>query len=113
MTSACGIATSSANEPGPLKPGCHWSGQTWAFPDAHQAQVPQPQTNGTTTRSPTRARTFPVEGARAEASWRTCASTSPSGATTRTATPAVAVPVAPTFTSSVFSARGGPFSTGF
>ena len=44
----------SANDPQWVKPGCCWSGQTWASPARHHSHRPQPQTNGTVTRSPTR-----------------------------------------------------------
>ena len=50
LKSANGSATYSANDPGPLKPGCHWWGQTCEAPDRHTAQSPHPQTNGTVTR---------------------------------------------------------------
>jgi hypothetical protein len=54
FASARGRATRSANEPGRVKPGCSWSGQTCASPARHCSQVPHPSTNGTVTRSPTR-----------------------------------------------------------
>ena len=40
--------------PGQVKPGCDWSGHTWASPAAQYSHRPHPQTNGTVTRSPTR-----------------------------------------------------------
>ena len=54
FTSAAWIATRSANDPGPVKPGWVWCGQTWVSPGRQYSHVPQPQTNGTVTRSPTR-----------------------------------------------------------
>ena len=56
LVSAARRATSSANDPGPVKPGWVWSGHTWVSPTAHHSQRPQPQTNGTVTRSPTAQR---------------------------------------------------------
>ncbi len=46
------IATSSANEPGPVKPGWVCCGHTCASPARQYSHIPQPQTNGTVTRSP-------------------------------------------------------------
>jgi hypothetical protein len=56
FTSAAWIATRSAKDPGPLKPGCVWSGQTCASPARQYSHAPHPQTNGTVTRSPGRHR---------------------------------------------------------
>ena len=53
LASARGTATRSANDPGSVKPGWSWSGQTWASPARQCAHSPQPRTNGTVTRSPT------------------------------------------------------------
>ena len=53
FTSACRTATNSANEPSCVKPGWVWFGHTCASPARHCSHVPQPQTNGTVTRSPT------------------------------------------------------------
>ena len=47
------MATRSAYDPGMVNPGCDWSGHTWASPAAQYSHLPQPQTNGTVTRSPT------------------------------------------------------------
>jgi hypothetical protein len=59
LTSAAGMATCSANEPGPVKPGWVCRGHTWAWPARQYSHVPQPQTNGTVTRSPGRHRVTP------------------------------------------------------
>ena len=56
FTSAAWIATRSAKDPGPVKPGCVWSGQTCASPARQYSHAPHPQTNGTVTRSPGRHR---------------------------------------------------------
>ena len=56
FVSAAWTATSSANEPGPVNPGWVCSGHTCAWPDRQYSQRPQPQTNGTVTRSPARQR---------------------------------------------------------
>ena len=59
LSAACS-ATYSANEPQWVNPGCSWSGQTWALPSRHHEHRPQPQTNGTVTRSPTCHRVTPA-----------------------------------------------------
>ena len=56
LKSAAGIATSSANEPAMVKPGCNCWGQICASPETHHEHRPQPQTNGAVTRSPIAAR---------------------------------------------------------
>ncbi len=56
LASAACTATSSANEPGPVNPGWVWSGHTWASPARQNSHRPQPQANGTVTRSPGRHR---------------------------------------------------------
>ena len=56
FVSAAWIATRSANDPGPVNPGWVWSGQTWASPARQYSHRPQPQANGTVTRSPARHR---------------------------------------------------------
>ncbi len=53
LWSAAWIATSSANEPGPVNPGWVCRGHTCASPARQNSHRPQPQTNGTVTRSPT------------------------------------------------------------
>ena len=76
MSAAC-TATSSANEPGPVKPGWVWSGQTWLSPPRQYSQRPQPQTNGTVTRSPTdqRSTSGPTSATWPASSWPgTCGS---------------------------------------
>ena len=52
FASAACTATSSANDPGPVNPGWVCRGQTWASPARQCSHRPQPQTNGTVTRSP-------------------------------------------------------------
>ena len=54
LASAACTATSSANEPGPVNPGWVCRGHTWASPARQCSQLPQPQANGTVTRSPAR-----------------------------------------------------------
>jgi hypothetical protein len=56
FVSAAWTATSSAKEPGPVKPGWVWRGHTWASPAWQYSHRPQPHTNGTVTRSPARQR---------------------------------------------------------
>jgi len=56
FASAAWIATSSANEPGPVKPGWVWCGHTWASPARQYEHLPQPHAKGTVTRSPARHR---------------------------------------------------------
>ena len=56
LRSAAWTATRSAKDPGPVKPGWVCRGQTWDSPAAQYSQAPQPHTNGTVTRSPTRHR---------------------------------------------------------
>ena len=51
--SARGSATYSANEPQAVKPGWKSRSQTCVSPRRHGSQTPQPQQNGTVTRSPT------------------------------------------------------------
>ena len=58
--SAAWIATRSAKEPGPVKPGWVWCGQTCASPARQYSHVPHPHTNGTVTRSPGRHRVTPA-----------------------------------------------------
>src|SRR4051794_38380972 len=53
FTSAWSRATSSANDPQPLKPGWVCRSQTCWLPLAHSRHEPQATTNGTVTRSPT------------------------------------------------------------
>src|ERR1700722_12571969 len=52
LVSAAWIATRSANDPGPVNPGWVWSGHTWVSPARQYSHRPQPQANGTVTRSP-------------------------------------------------------------
>jgi hypothetical protein len=52
LWSAARTWTFSAYDPGWVKPGWVWSGQTCAWPVRHHSQRPQPFTNGTVTRSP-------------------------------------------------------------
>ena len=59
LVSAACSATYSAKDPQWVKPGCCWSGHTWAFPARHHSHRPHPQTNGTVTRSPTVHRPTP------------------------------------------------------
>ena len=56
LASAACTATSSANEPGPVNPGWVCRGHTWASPARQCSHRPQPQANGTVTRSPARHR---------------------------------------------------------
>ena len=56
LVSAKSIATYSANEPQAVKPGWNCCSQTWWLPLWHSKQVPQPQTKGEVTRSPSRQR---------------------------------------------------------
>jgi hypothetical protein len=56
FTSAAWIATSSAKDPGPVKPGWVCRGHTWASPARQYSHRPQPHTKGTVTRSPARHR---------------------------------------------------------
>ena len=56
LASAACTATSSAKDPGPVKPGCVCRGQTWALPARQNSHRPQPQAKGTVTRSPGRQR---------------------------------------------------------
>ncbi len=56
FASAAWIATRSANDPGPVKPGWVWAGHTCASPARQYSHRPQPQANGTVTRSPARQR---------------------------------------------------------
>ena len=56
FASAAWIATSSAKDPGPVKPGWVCRGQIWASPATQYSHRPQPHTKGTVTRSPTRHR---------------------------------------------------------
>ena len=53
LRSARGSATSSANEPQAVKPGWKSASQICVHPWRHGSQRPQPQQNGTVTRSPT------------------------------------------------------------
>ena len=52
FASAAWTATNSANDPGPVNPGWVCRGHTCAFPARQYSHWPQPQTNGTVTRSP-------------------------------------------------------------
>ncbi len=54
FTSACRTATSSANEPQPVKPGWVCRSQTCWSPARHDGHRPHAQTNGAVTRSPGR-----------------------------------------------------------
>ena len=60
FSSAASMATNSANDPGPVKPGWVWFGHTCACPARQYSHRPQPQANGTVTRSPARHRVTPV-----------------------------------------------------
>ncbi len=59
FASAAWTATNSANDPGPVNPGWVCRGHTWASPARQYSHVPQPQANGTVTRSPARHRLTP------------------------------------------------------
>ncbi len=56
FVSAARTATSSANEPGPVKPGWVCRGHTCASPARQYSHWPHPHTKGTVTRSPARQR---------------------------------------------------------
>ena len=76
--SARGSATNSANEPHAVKPGWKSWSQIWVSPSRHGSHTPQPQQNGTVTRSPTdHPRTdAPTSATTPHSSWPgTCGST--------------------------------------
>ena len=56
FASAAWTATNSANDPGPVNPGWVCRGHTCASPARQYSHRPQPQANGTVTRSPGRQR---------------------------------------------------------
>ncbi len=60
LVAAAWTTTSSANEPGSVKPGWRCCGHTWPLPEAQTAHSPQAMTNGAVTRTPTHAGSTPA-----------------------------------------------------